>query len=139
MYSDLWVEEKFEDFLGLRLKVEKVLFSGKSDLYIKEVNKTVITPFLFSEFNNTISKSFFIKCGNLEVILFPEPTKAKDSSYSFSRYSLGSIYFFVFNNCTLICLATSLIIGIATELPTCLYNSDLLLISLNSFGNPIIL
>ena len=31
MYSDLWVEEKFKDFLGIRFKVEKVLFSGKSE------------------------------------------------------------------------------------------------------------
>lgn len=40
MYSDLWVEEKFEDFLGLRLKVEKVLFSGKSDFQTVDVVET---------------------------------------------------------------------------------------------------
>ncbi|MBA6358181.1 MULTISPECIES: hypothetical protein, partial [unclassified Colwellia] len=31
MHSNLWVEEKFEDFLGIKFKVEKVLFSGKSE------------------------------------------------------------------------------------------------------------
>lgn len=40
MYSDLWVEEKFEDFLGLRLKVEKVLFSGKSEFQSVDVVET---------------------------------------------------------------------------------------------------
>lgn len=40
MYSDLWVEEKFEDFLGLRLKVEKVLFSGKSEFQTVDVVET---------------------------------------------------------------------------------------------------
>jgi len=40
MHSDLWVEEKFEDFLGLRLKVEKVLFSGKSEFQTVDVVET---------------------------------------------------------------------------------------------------
>ncbi|UTW60317.1 polyamine aminopropyltransferase [Kordiimonas sp. SCSIO 12603] len=40
MYSDLWIEEKFEDFLGLRLKVEKVLFSGKSEFQSVDVVET---------------------------------------------------------------------------------------------------
>lgn len=40
MHSDLWVEEKFKDFLGLRLKVEKVLFSGKSDFQTVDVVET---------------------------------------------------------------------------------------------------
>jgi spermidine synthase len=40
MYSNLWVEEKFEDFLGLRLKVEKVLFSGKSEFQTVDVVET---------------------------------------------------------------------------------------------------
>lgn len=40
MYSDLWVEEKFEDFMGLRLKVEKVLFSGKSEFQTVDVVET---------------------------------------------------------------------------------------------------
>ncbi len=40
MYSDLWIEEKFEDFMGLRLKVEKVLFSGKSEFQSVDVVET---------------------------------------------------------------------------------------------------
>jgi spermidine synthase len=40
MYSDLWVEEKFDDFLGLRLKVENVLFSGKSEFQTVDVVET---------------------------------------------------------------------------------------------------
>jgi len=40
MHSDLWVEEKFEDFLGLKFKVEKVLFSGKSDFQTVDVVQT---------------------------------------------------------------------------------------------------
>lgn len=40
MNSDLWVEEKFQDFLGLRLKVEKVLFSGKSEFQTVDVVET---------------------------------------------------------------------------------------------------
>ncbi len=40
MHSDLWVEEKFEDFLGLRFKVEKVLFSGKSKFQTVDVIET---------------------------------------------------------------------------------------------------
>ena len=40
MHSDLWIEEKFEDFLGLRIKVEKVLYSGKSDFQTVDVVET---------------------------------------------------------------------------------------------------
>lgn len=40
MHSDLWVEEKFQDFLGLKFKVEKVLFSGKSDFQTVDVVET---------------------------------------------------------------------------------------------------
>ncbi len=40
MNSDLWVEEKFKDFLGLRLKVEKVLFSGKSEFQTVDIVET---------------------------------------------------------------------------------------------------
>ncbi len=40
MNSDLWVEEKFKDFLGLRFKVEKVLFSGKSEFQTVDVVET---------------------------------------------------------------------------------------------------
>lgn len=40
MHSDLWVEEKFSDFLGLRFKVENVLFSGKSDFQTVDVIET---------------------------------------------------------------------------------------------------
>ena len=40
MHSNLWVEEKFEDFLGLKFKVEKVLFSGKSEFQTVDVVET---------------------------------------------------------------------------------------------------
>ena len=40
MHSDLWVEEKFSDFLGLRFKVENVLFSGKSEFQTVDVVET---------------------------------------------------------------------------------------------------
>jgi spermidine synthase len=40
MFSDLWIEENFEDYLGLRLKVEKTLFSGKSDFQQIDVVET---------------------------------------------------------------------------------------------------
>ncbi|QBG35411.1 polyamine aminopropyltransferase [Litorilituus sediminis] len=40
MHSDLWIEEKFSDFLGLRIKVEKVLFSGKSEFQSVDVVET---------------------------------------------------------------------------------------------------
>lgn len=40
MNSDLWVEEKFKDFLGLRLKVERVLFSGKSEFQTVDIVET---------------------------------------------------------------------------------------------------
>jgi len=40
MYSNLWVEEQFQDFLGLRIKVEKVLFSGKSEFQTVDVVET---------------------------------------------------------------------------------------------------
>ena len=31
MYSDLWIEEKYKENLGLRYKVKRTLFSGKSE------------------------------------------------------------------------------------------------------------
>lgn len=40
MNSDLWIEEKFEDFLGLRLKVERVLFSGQSQFQKVDIVET---------------------------------------------------------------------------------------------------
>ncbi len=40
MNSELWIEEKLEDFLGLRLKVEKTLFSGKSEFQSVDVVET---------------------------------------------------------------------------------------------------
>ena len=40
MHSNLWVEEKFQDFLGIKFKVEKVLFSGKSDFQTVDVVET---------------------------------------------------------------------------------------------------
>ncbi|MBA6358167.1 polyamine aminopropyltransferase, partial [Colwellia sp. BRX8-3] len=40
MHSNLWVEEKFEDFLGIKFKVEKVLFSGKSEFQTVDVVET---------------------------------------------------------------------------------------------------
>lgn len=40
MHSDLWVEEKFQDYLGLRFKVEKILFSGKSEFQTVDIVET---------------------------------------------------------------------------------------------------
>ncbi|NMP17738.1 polyamine aminopropyltransferase [Thalassotalea sp. Y01] len=40
MHSELWIEEKFQDFLSLKIKVEKVLFSGKSDFQTVDVVET---------------------------------------------------------------------------------------------------
>lgn len=40
MHSNLWIEEKFEDYLGLKFKVEKVLFSGKSEFQTVDVVET---------------------------------------------------------------------------------------------------
>jgi len=40
MNSELWIEEKLEDFLGLRMRVEKVLFSGKSPFQSVDVVET---------------------------------------------------------------------------------------------------
>ena len=40
MHSELWIEEKFEDFYGMRFKVEKVLFSGKSPFQTVDVVET---------------------------------------------------------------------------------------------------
>jgi spermidine synthase len=40
MYSNLWIEEKFEDYLGLRLKIEKTLFSGKSPFQSVDIVET---------------------------------------------------------------------------------------------------
>lgn len=40
MHSNLWVEEKFQDFLGLKFKVEKVLFSGKSEFQTVDIVQT---------------------------------------------------------------------------------------------------
>lgn len=40
MHSDLWVEEKFSDFLGLKFKVENVLYSGKSEFQTVDVVET---------------------------------------------------------------------------------------------------
>lgn len=40
MYSDLWVEERFKDFYGMRYKVEKVLYSKKSDFQTVDVVET---------------------------------------------------------------------------------------------------
>jgi spermidine synthase len=40
MYSDLWIEERFDEYLGLRFKVEEVLFSGKSDFQTVDVVQT---------------------------------------------------------------------------------------------------
>lgn len=40
MHSNLWVEEKFEDFLGIKFKVERVLFSGKSEFQTVDVVET---------------------------------------------------------------------------------------------------
>lgn len=40
MNSELWIEEKLEDFLGLRIRVEKTLFSGKSEFQSVDVVET---------------------------------------------------------------------------------------------------
>lgn len=40
MYSDLWIEEKLEDYLGIRYRVEKVLFSGVSEYQRVDVVET---------------------------------------------------------------------------------------------------
>ncbi len=40
MHSNLWVEENFSDFLGIKFKVEKVLFSGKSDFQTVDIVET---------------------------------------------------------------------------------------------------
>jgi len=40
MKSELWIEEKFEDYLGLRFKVEKTLFSGQSEFQSVDVVET---------------------------------------------------------------------------------------------------
>lgn len=40
MYSDLWVEERYQDLFSIRLKVEEVLFSGKSEFQSVDVVKT---------------------------------------------------------------------------------------------------
>lgn len=40
MNSELWIEEKLEDYLGLRLKVERTLFSGKSPFQAVDVVET---------------------------------------------------------------------------------------------------
>ncbi len=40
MNSNLWIEEKYKDFLGIRFKVEKVLFSGKSPFQTVDVVET---------------------------------------------------------------------------------------------------
>ncbi len=40
MYSDLWVEERYKDLFSIRLKVEEVLFSGKSEFQSVDVVRT---------------------------------------------------------------------------------------------------
>lgn len=40
MISNLWIEEKYKDFLGMNYKVEKVLFSGKSEFQSVDVVET---------------------------------------------------------------------------------------------------
>jgi len=40
MKSELWIEERFEDFMGLRFKVEKTLFSGQSNFQSVDVVET---------------------------------------------------------------------------------------------------
>lgn len=40
MHSNLWIEEVFEDFYGMRFKVENVLFSGKSPFQTVDVVET---------------------------------------------------------------------------------------------------
>jgi len=41
MGSDVWVEERFGDFYGMRYRVSKTLFSGKSDFQSVDVVETV--------------------------------------------------------------------------------------------------
>jgi len=40
MHSNLWVEEIFEDIYGMRFKVEKVLYSEKSEFQTVDVVQT---------------------------------------------------------------------------------------------------
>lgn len=40
MHSELWIEEKLEDYLGIRYRVETVLFSGESDYQRVDVVET---------------------------------------------------------------------------------------------------
>lgn len=40
MNSELWIEEKLEDFLGLRIRVDKTLFSGQSEFQSVDVVQT---------------------------------------------------------------------------------------------------
>lgn len=40
MHSDLWVEEKYKEILGIRYKVNNVLFSGKSEFQTVDVVET---------------------------------------------------------------------------------------------------
>ncbi|GAA5140312.1 polyamine aminopropyltransferase [Thalassotalea piscium] len=40
MHSNLWIEETFEDYLGLRFKVERILFSGKSEFQTVDIVET---------------------------------------------------------------------------------------------------
>jgi spermidine synthase len=40
MNSDLWIEEKFQDFFGARYKVENVLFSGVSEFQSVDIVET---------------------------------------------------------------------------------------------------
>ncbi len=40
MESEFWIEEKYKDFYGMRYRVDKVLFSGKSEFQTVDVVKT---------------------------------------------------------------------------------------------------
>jgi len=40
MNSELWIEERVEDFLGLRVRVDKTLFSGKSEFQSVDIVET---------------------------------------------------------------------------------------------------
>lgn len=40
MQSNLWIEERFRDFYGMKYKVEKTLFSGKSEFQTVDVVET---------------------------------------------------------------------------------------------------
>lgn len=40
MHSELWIEERFKDFYGMRFRVDKVLFSGKSEFQTVDVVET---------------------------------------------------------------------------------------------------